>query len=1101
LAVLDLAVGFDELLSGLAEISGRASASVEEEPITKLEEGEMRHCAVLFADIKGFTALSEKLRADEVKLIIDHTFKILTQEIKRFNGQIDKYIGDCIMAVFGSEISGDNDSEMAIRAGLAMLDRLGQINTLLNQKGIDLGLRIGINYGEVVYGTVGEGREKDMTVMGDTVNTAQRMEANAPVNSILITGGTKKYLGDIFSYDDLEPILVKNKVEPIPVTVVKSVNHERRERWHRSSLSGRTEFVGRETELEELLRLFRQAQSESATRNLLAIIDGTPGIGKSRLLFELRNALRAETQGKAVIFKTVFPNYTARPYYALLDILKQRFSISDTDSQDEMRQKLAEGLSALSTGLDNEATATDSLPIIGSMLGLNYDDPRLKLDAASLETERRIAIKRVFTALAEHVVAETRVPLVLTVDDLQWADDGSFVGLQIVLDEVKASLPVLVILAHRADFTLPDGVAGMENTTRLTLGPLSNVHCKQVLSSMLTGLVLPDKLAKLFAVRSQGNPFFLEEIVQLLVELGVFRQSEEIWTLAGKIENITIPQSVHSIVLSRIDRLDKTLKELMQKASVIGTEFNFSILYDVLARVSRDLKPESTKVLLGELADRQMVFLTSAGEDGDDTYMFKNLLLQEAAYNTLLRTNRRILHKLTAEATENRYSDKLDGFAAVLGYHYELADEWKRAVDYYERAAVYFGGMCRYAEARKMYDSALRSLSHLPQTAPGQTSREISLTLSLLETLNSLGVYRDGKELAESIFERVQSDGTKSDLARIYRVTGVFAANLGDIETGLAHQDKARELCREIGDERTLGRILLTLGLIGERRGNRDAALLHFAEALDAATKGGDRNLEGSVHLNRGRIEMTLGKLDAAFDSYRKALSVFDELGDRLGKARSYSNIGIIAAMQGRYEDAERFYQNGLEINRVIGNRGEEARMLLNLGLVCFEQGEFADAVQYGTEAREIFAELGDVETEGMALGNLGLALEHTGDLESALKRASESLECAKQTDNLLEIGLRKTYVAKYLILSGGGEGDLEELSRGLALLDLACIPEYIAEGRLNLGQSLAFLGKHKEACAALESVIEMGGDTSLVGITRIARELLAQSRCAEGAN
>ena len=171
--------------------------------------------------------------------------------------------------------------------------------------------------------------------------------------------------------------------------------------------------------------------------------------------------------------------------------------------------------------------------------------------------------------------------------------------------------------------------------------------------------------------------------------------------------------------------------------------------------------------------------------------------------------------------------------------------------------------------------------------------------------------------------------------------------------------------------------------------------------------------------------------------------------------------------------------------------------MLLNLGLVCFEQGEFSDSVRYGTEAREIFLELGDVEMEGMALGNLGFALEHTGDLEGAERCALESLECAKRSNNLLETGLRMTYAAKYRILLGGGEGELAELTQGLSLLDEAGILEYIAEGRLNLGQSLAHLGRHKEACAELQSVINTGGDSSLVGISKIAQEMLAKSKCA----
>ncbi|MEP0815227.1 MAG: AAA family ATPase, partial [bacterium] len=487
---MDLQSGFDELLSGLAQISSQSEESVAEDQITQLAVGEVRNCAVLFADIKGFTALSEKLRAEEVKLIIDHSFKIFTQEIKRYNGLVDKYIGDCIMAVFGSEVAGDNDSELAIRAGLSMLDRLEQINSLLKPKGIELGLRIGVNYGEVVYGSVGEGRDKDTTVMGDTVNTAQRMEANAPVNGLLITAGTKKYLGDIFIYEDRDPIYVKNKAEPVEVAVVRGINHCSVERWQRSAFAGRTKFVGRSEQIELLISLYEKCE-RGGEGNQLVLIEGVPGIGKSRLAYEFRQVLKERSRPGLRALKTGNPSYTTRPYYAITGLLRQYWEMDELEKADVTREKLTLGIEELARYSADQAACASTLPIIGNLLGLEYDDPRLKMDAASLETERKIAFKHLFSAIAEREKSLSACPLLIIVDDIQWADDASLSGLLTIASEVESSLPVFLLALSRNDTPVPEDWKEFAGFFSMELHPLSAADCAEIVSSMMPGINMP----------------------------------------------------------------------------------------------------------------------------------------------------------------------------------------------------------------------------------------------------------------------------------------------------------------------------------------------------------------------------------------------------------------------------------------------------------------------------------------------------------------------------------------------------------------------------------------------------------------------------------
>ncbi|MEA2063010.1 MAG: adenylate/guanylate cyclase domain-containing protein, partial [Gemmatimonadota bacterium] len=279
----------------------------------QLKKGERRNVTVFFLDIKGFTALSEKLDPEEVTQIIDNVFKVLTAEIIRYGGMVDKYIGDCIMALFGAKKASEDDAERAIRAGLAMLERMEQVNTILVENDIKLGCRIGINTGLVVAGEVGGERQEDFTVMGDTVNTASRLETAAEVNTMLISENTRAQAGDIFDYQALEPIMVKGKEKPLDIFRVQGVLKDRVERWERDSLAKSRDYVGRKSEWDKLETYIAWAFPDSSAPGLkVAGLRADGGIGKSRMVYEF---LRRGPCPRGLVLKGKTISYTSAPYH------------------------------------------------------------------------------------------------------------------------------------------------------------------------------------------------------------------------------------------------------------------------------------------------------------------------------------------------------------------------------------------------------------------------------------------------------------------------------------------------------------------------------------------------------------------------------------------------------------------------------------------------------------------------------------------------------------------------------------------------------------------------------------------------------------------
>ena len=567
---------FDQLLSS------DVFKETQHAEIIELHEGERREVAILFADIKGFTALSEKLDPEQVRIILDKLLQVFTLCIKQYGGYIDKYEGDLVMALFGAKVASEQDTERAIHAALSMLEKLTQFNVLLAKnpmlKGIELGVRVGINTGLVTTGKIGEKREGDFTVYGDAVNIASRMESNAPVNRIMIPKDTMQRVKGVFDYEDRGEITVKGKSKPISVCLVQGMKVHPIQRWQIT----RSAYIGREKELAILAEKYDQATKHlpdlGVAKPVVVGIKALAGLGKSRLIDEF---LHSHREHICVLHGTT-SRIVQNPYCVFTSLVKDHLNITYIDPPSVIKEKLETGFQRLATALHDDADIQrlqSMLPLMGYLLGIKYDDTRLQLEGKELQPYLQTAIRYFLEAVAAKA-NHVGLPLVVILEDIQWLDEASHATLEFLMNtlnlealrEQKSCKQLLFFLVYRPEYSIPQDVTTKATFSEIELHPLNESEAEQLILSMSHELELPPDVKHQLLEKSTGNPFYLEEWVYLISEMPHSPQT---------LEQIPVPKSLNALILSRIDRLEDDLKLLLQKAAVIGKEFFVEILAEI----------------------------------------------------------------------------------------------------------------------------------------------------------------------------------------------------------------------------------------------------------------------------------------------------------------------------------------------------------------------------------------------------------------------------------------------------------------------------------------------------------------------------------------
>ena len=537
--------------------------------------GERKPVTALFADVVGSTTLAESMDAEDWTQIVNEAFDLMSKAVFHYEGTIAQLQGDAMLAFFGAPVAHEDDPDRAIRAALEMVEQIDEYaRQLRSTHGIEFSIRAGINTGPVIVGNVGSDLRYEYTALGDAVNVAARVQTSAEPRSVVVTANTMRFAADAFDFEDLGGVELKGKTEPVHLYRVIGLKAQPGRRRGLESVGLSSPLVGRSTELDTLRQLFDVAL---AGRGRVAVLIGEPGIGKSRLLAELR-ALVPDArwiEGKCVTYgRTV-------PYHLVLDMVRSMLGVSLKNSEAEERQIMASRLSEL---LGDEAN--DVGPYIAHLLSLPLSQAERDLVQVDPETLQSRYVAAIFRVIRAHV---TRGPLVLVCEDIHWADPAS-VEIIIQLMALMTTQPVLLVLAGRNETDAPGWrlVTQVRTTmgdalAEIRLQPLSDDDSRQLVSNLLEIESLPDQVRDKILARAEGNPFFVEEVIRMLIERAAIVRSGERWMANESINAVEIPETLHSLLLARIDQLPDDAKRSLRVASVIGRQFPVRVLERVLS--------------------------------------------------------------------------------------------------------------------------------------------------------------------------------------------------------------------------------------------------------------------------------------------------------------------------------------------------------------------------------------------------------------------------------------------------------------------------------------------------------------------------------------
>ena len=718
-----------------AHLAERIQAEREAMEARGITDGERKSITALFVDIKGSTDLIADLDPEEARAIVDPTLQLMMDAVHRYEGYVAQALGDGIFALFGAPIAHEDHPQRALYAALLMQDESRKrAEQLRREKGINVQLRVGVNTGEVVLRSIRkDDLHTDYVPVGQSTNLASRMESLATPGSILVSEQTYKLTEGYFEFKALGQAQIKGFAEPLNIYEVAGVG-PLRTKLQLSVRRGLARFVGRQSELEQLQRALESAK---AGHGQIAGVMGEPGVGKSRLFYEFKLL----SQRGCLILETFSVSHgKAYPYLPLIDLLKNYFQLTNQDDERRRREKITGKVLTLDRSLE------DTLPYLFFLLGIAEPTSPLQ------QMDPQIRRKRILEAIKRLLLRESlNQPLIIIFEDLHWLDAETQTFLQL-LSESVVTARMLLLVNYRPEYQ--QQWSGKTYFSQLRLDPLGKEQAEEMLTVLLgdaSESPLPRRerpvlsqvegarervidadlsaLKRFILDKTEGNPFFMEEIVQTLREQGLFVRDANVGAgfkpapTMGNLTNLRLPTTVQGVLSARMDRLPAEEKSLLQTLAVIGREFSASLLRKVVTESEDDLHRLLSRLQAGEFVYEQPAF-------PEVEYIFKHALTQEVAYNSLLIERRKVLHERTAQAMEVVYRHRLDDHYSELAYHYSRSGNTQKAVDYLQLAGQQAVQRSANVEAIAQLTRAVELLQSLPDN-PVRIQQELGLQTML----------------------------------------------------------------------------------------------------------------------------------------------------------------------------------------------------------------------------------------------------------------------------------------------------------------------------------------------------------------------------------
>ncbi|MBC2717818.1 MAG: AAA family ATPase [Desulfobacteraceae bacterium] len=847
-------------------------------------EGERKLVTVLFADVAGFTSMSEKLDPEEVHQIMDGCFKILMDEIHKFEGTINQFTGDGVMALFGAPVSHEDHAQRACYSALSIQKAIGDYNEKVKKAcGSDFKMRIGLNSGPVIVGSIGDDLRMDYTAVGDTTNLAARMENSAESGTVLASKNTYKIVSDFFKFDPLKKIEVKGKEEP--QEAFKLIRKSELEtRIAASAAKGLTRFVGRKNSITGLMEAYEKVQSGSG--QVVGLV-GEAGVGKSRLVLEFRNQLPHDEftflEGQCLHYGG------AMAYLPVLDILKSYFDIADDDREFIIRKKIEEKILRLDENLKNVFTPFHDL------FSLKVDDE------AYLQVEPSERKMRVIESLRDLFVRESQnKPLILAIDDLHWIDKISEEFINYLIGWLQ-NTKILLILLYRPEYTHQWG--SKSYYTKVGLTQLGNISSNQLVQSILEDREVVPEIRELILKRAGGNPLFVEELTHNLIENGSIERQNQQYVLTKKASNIQVPDTIQGIIAARIDRIEESLKQVMQMASVIGREFAFRVLESTMG-MREALKSNLLNLQGLEFISEKQLF-------PELEYIFKHALTQEVAYNSLLQKRRKEIHEKVGSAIETLYPDRIEEYYELLAYHYRRSNNTEKALHYLDKANQKAARLNAMQEAMSYFNETMELLDTLDET-PENQKRRISLIANQAYVFALLLRIPEYYDLLKR-YEPMAADSKETELlAMFYSALAVCEANFGHFDQSIETGTKAIEFSNAAGSPESAYNAYFPIILSYACTCQYDKTHELNKEIQSMLEKQFDLRVYVYSFWAVSLAFMIVGQFDKAIQAAQKALKMAEKYSDNGSISISSTNIAVTHCHKGDIAQALEYAEMGV---------------------------------------------------------------------------------------------------------------------------------------------------------------------------------------------
>lgn len=894
---------------------------------------ERSEATIIFIDIRGFTKLADQMDPEKATEIINNIFEPIVGIIDKYGGSINKFLGDGLMAIFGTPFSHEDDPERAARASLEIMKSIEENGKIkIGNKVKKLKASIGINTGLCISGEIGSASRKEFTVIGDTVNLASRLQTNSMPGKILIGEKTFQRIKENFTISLPRKLKVKGKRDLVTVYTLKS--EKKKISFFEKKKNSHSPFVGREKELKTLREVLKKSYH---SKGQIIEITGELGVGKSRLILELsKDSLAKE-------FNILSGNCSSweesKPYAPLKEIFTKIFGIKFDDELKEIDRKI-----------ENKIKEIDASLLFAS----SYFSRLLSSKIKSLEEimEQSKEESNLFIRVVKKLLFSfsSQKPLLIIMEDVHWIDDASMEFLTQCYKELK-KYPILLIYSLRESLKKREFIAGSK---RIKLLPLKNNESDKLIRLLIKENDIYQLMKDRIISTANGNPLFIEEIIRGIEERRLSADKNRLGNYPEMFADFQIPDTVQSIARARIDLLPVGLKEILYKASVLGRYIEIKLFQKIT-----NLENKALLETMKKLGKHEFIEEVEAAPHLQRYFAFTHSLIQEIAYNSLLFKTRRSLHNKIGSVMEEMYLSKIDAKVEELAYHFKNSDDKVKAVFYLNKAGDKSQSVYAFSNAVNYFQDCI-NISETTKLEKKQLAQFSEIFNKLAFSLSTVGKRKEAEINLNKALKYCRKTKDKDNESLILMSMGNLYGDMGQWDRAIEYFKKGLLICEEIGNLRRKARIINNIGLINLFKGDTSTGYINLKESLTLCETIKAEDVYIMALNNMGIYYDIVGEWRKALDIYKKSLSISKKNNNIIEMSNTMGNLGFAYSSLNESEQAIYYFKESIKISERIGDIYNKGINYIHLGEEYLKKDKFKEVKYYISNVEKIFKELED---------------------------------------------------------------------------------------------------------------------------------------------